>query len=85
MHLDELLQLLNHTLQIGDRISQFHTSTPLIGQPEFDSMAIIAILSELESKYELVVQDEEINEDIFESVGSLLEFINHKLGHPQGQ
>jgi len=54
--------------------------TPLLGAiPEFDSMAVVSIITALEDRYGFVVDDDEIDASVFETVGTLVEFVERKL------
>lgn len=67
-------------LQLGDRTQQLQPTTPLMGSvPEFDSMAVVSLLTALEEHYGFVVEDDEISADIFETVGSVNDFVEQKL------
>lgn len=53
---------------------------PLLGAiPEFDSMAVVSVLTAIEEKFGFFVDDDEIDAEIFETVGSLVEFVEQKL------
>lgn len=78
--LSDLRNLLDDLLQLGERAEELDTDTPLLGDlPEFDSMAVIGVITELEERYGIVLEDDEIDGEIFITVGSLLDFINSKL------
>jgi acyl carrier protein len=52
----------------------------LIGAvPEFDSMAVVSIITALENRFGIVVDDDEIDASVFETVGSLVTFVESKL------
>lgn len=69
--------ILRSVLQI-DR--PFTATTPLLGAiPEFDSMAVIAILSELENQLGIAISDDEISAEIFENFGQLQQYVDSKL------
>jgi acyl carrier protein len=51
--------------------------------PEFDSMAVVNILTSLENHYGFIVDDDEIDAEIFSSVTSLTEFVEQKLIHSE--
>ncbi len=77
---EEVKLLLGRVLQLGDRIKQFDRSTPLMGSlPEFDSMAVISLITAMEEHFHIVVEEEEISGDIFETVGALCDFVERKL------
>ena len=78
---EEVKLLLGHVLQLGDRVKQLDRSTPLMGSlPEFDSMAVISLITALEEHFNILLEEDEISAEIFETVGNLCDFISHKLG-----
>ena len=77
-NLDRLIAILSETLSIN--ADEFSTDTLLLGNfPEFDSMAIVSILMELEEQFGINIAEDELTGDAFESVTSLLEFIDIQL------
>jgi acyl carrier protein len=77
--LSEVKQILADVLQLGDKIEKMDTSTPLLGNiPEFDSMAVISVITALEENYEFTVDDDEIDADIFQTIGSVVRFVEGK-------
>jgi len=78
--LDEVKQIIGDVLQIGDRTDQMDASTALLGGiPEFDSMAVVSVITALEDQFAVTVDDDEISADTFETLGNLHDFINEKL------
>lgn len=78
----ELLKLLDSSLGLGGRGLSFDDATPLLGAvPELDSMGVIAVLTALEDRLSLTVEDDEIDGSIFETFGSLRTFVEKKLGN----
>ena len=58
--------------------------THLIGAiPEFDSMAVVSVITALEERFGIAVEDDEITAEVFQTVGSLTQFVEGKLG-PDG-
>ena len=47
--------------------------------PEFDSMAVVNILTQLENHYGFIIDDDEIDAEVFTTVASLIEFVEQKL------
>ena len=79
--LEELKALVASILQIGDRLEALGPDAVLLGGiPEFDSMAVVAVLTTIEENYGVVIDDDEVSAESFETLGSLLEFVNVKLG-----
>jgi acyl carrier protein len=64
-----------------DRVDGFHTDTPLFGAlPELDSMAVAGLLTEMEDRFGILIEDEDMDGDVFESFGALLAFVRAKIG-----
>lgn len=71
-----LADILRNVLQID---KQFTDSTPLLGAiAEFDSMAVIAVITELEDQLGIQINDDEISAEVFESFGQLRKFVEQK-------
>ncbi|WP_102797881.1 acyl carrier protein [Bowmanella denitrificans] len=67
------------TLQL-DEDTQFEQDSPLLGAiAEFDSMAIVTVLTSLEESFDFTVDDDEISADVFETFGSLVNFVEAKI------
>lgn len=78
---DDVKAVLDRTLQLGGRAKQFDASTGLFGNiPEFDSMAVVTVVAALEEHFGITVADDDINAEVFETVGSLSRFVEGKLG-----
>ena len=61
------------------RVGAFDESTPLFGAlPEFDSMAVAGLLTELEERLGVLIEDHEVDADMLETFGSLLTFARAK-------
>lgn len=76
----DTIQLLTDVLQLGERAQSFDESTRLLGSlPELDSMAVVSILTALEERFGLAVEDDEISAETFETVGTLHRYIVNKL------
>ncbi|MGH1374020.1 MAG: acyl carrier protein [Cellvibrionaceae bacterium] len=78
--LKQVNEVLTEVLQLGERGSEFELSSPLLGAvPEFDSMAVVAVITALEDNYGIAVDDDEITAEVFETVGNIVEFVNSKV------
>jgi acyl carrier protein len=78
--IENLKVVLAQTLQLGARVKQFDEGTGLFGNiPEFDSMAVVSVVTAVEERFGIVVEDEEITAEVFETVGSLSRFVEAKL------
>lgn len=62
-----------------ERVRGFDQGTPLFGAlPEFDSMAVAGLLTELEERLGILIEDHEVDADMLETYGSLLTFARAK-------
>ncbi len=76
----EVSQILAEVLQLPGGGENLQENSPLLGAiPEFDSMAVVSVLTALEDSYGFFVDDDEIDAEIFETVGSLAGFVEQKL------
>lgn len=77
---NELLKLVDSTLNLGGRGLAFDDATPLMGAvPELDSMGVVSLLTAFEERLGFAVEDDEIDGSIFETFGTLLKFVTGKL------
>ncbi|HFD13033.1 MAG TPA: acyl carrier protein [Crenotrichaceae bacterium] len=77
---NEVINVLVEVLQLSDQSQQLNENSLLLGAiPEFDSMAVVSVLTRLEEEYGFFIDDDEITADTFESVGTLMSFIQQKI------
>jgi acyl carrier protein len=63
----------------AQRVADFDESTALFGAlPELDSMAVATLLTELEDRLGITIDDDEIEIEMFETFGALLRFARGK-------
>lgn len=61
------------------RVAAFGDATPLFGAlPELDSMAVAGLLTELEDRLGIVIDDDDVDGEMMASFGSLLAFLRAK-------
>jgi acyl carrier protein len=78
--LQEVVSILKESLQLSDRSGPLTSATRLLGSiPELDSMAVVTILTMIEDRFGVIVEDDEVSADVFQSVGSLLQFVESKV------
>lgn len=78
--LEQVKQILGEILQIGDQIDKFDGDTALLGGiPEFDSMAVVSVITAIEENFDVVIDDDEVDADVFETLGSLHAFVGRKV------
>lgn len=79
-HLQDVLSVLDDTLQLQGRSAGFDRSTPLLGAlPELDSMAVLALLNGLEAHFGIAFADDQLSGARFATVGSLCELVDEGL------
>jgi acyl carrier protein len=67
--------VLRDVLGLGARADAFDDMTPLFGAlPELDSMAVAGLLTELEDRLGIVIEDDEVDGEMLESFGSLTRY-----------
>lgn len=77
---NEVVSVLDEVLSLKGRGSQFKRDTPLLGAiPELDSMAVVALITALEERFGIAVDDDEIDGAVFASLGTLIDFVQGKL------
>ena len=77
----EVLSVLDDVLSLKGRARGFTDTTALLGSvPELDSMAVAHVLASLEDRFGFVVEDDEVDGSTFATVGSLVAFVQGKLG-----
>jgi acyl carrier protein len=76
----ELLSILDEILSLNGRAASFKEDTPLLGAiPELDSMAVVALITAIEERFGVAMEDDEIDGSIFATIGSLTGFVQSKL------
>lgn len=79
-HIDDVRMVLADVLALGDRAGDLNENSALLGSiPELDSMAVINVLTALEEHFGITVEDDEISAATFETLGSLVQFVERKL------
>jgi acyl carrier protein len=78
--LERVKKILRDTLNLGVRAEKLTPDSPLLGGvPEFDSMAVVAVVTMIEDELGLTVEDDELSADVFATVGSLVAFVEQKV------
>lgn len=78
---DDVCRILVEVLGIDTSRMRLDENTRLLGSlPEFDSMAVVSVLTAIEDHFGIVVDDDEVDGDIFETVGTLSAFVAAKGG-----
>lgn len=78
--IDNIRNILKDVLQLGQRADGLESSTGLFGSiPEFDSVAVVTVLTALEDQFGILIEDDDISAETFETVGNLTAFVDLKL------
>ena len=78
-----LKAIIRDTLDIGARAEALTLDSPLLGSlPELDSIAIIHLIAAIEHYFDVVVEDDEVSAETFETLANLSAFIDSKLAPP---
>ena len=76
----EVKRVLDEVLSLDGRADSFTRETHLLGAiPELDSMAVVSLITTLEERFGVVVEDDDIDGDTFATVGSLIDFVAGKI------
>ena len=63
------------------QVAAFEDDTGLFGTlPELDSMAVAGLLTEMEDRLDIVIDDDEVDGELLETYGNLLAFAIAKRG-----
>jgi acyl carrier protein len=76
----EVIKTLRSVLNLAPGSAPLGTDTALLGSvAELDSMAVVSILTALEERFGITVDDDEVDGRTFASVASLTDFVRTKL------
>jgi acyl carrier protein len=74
--LDEVKALTAQILGTEDRLDSMDASTVLLGGlPELDSIAVVELVTMIEKRFGIEVDDADFTADVFETLGTLSAFI----------
>ena len=75
-----LRQVLSDVLGLShERVAELNHDAGLFGHmPELDSMAVAGLLTELEDRLDILIEDDDIDGEMLESFGALLDFLSGK-------
>jgi len=64
----------------AEQVAEFTAETELFGAlPELDSMAVAGLLTELEDRLDIMIEDDEVDGELFENFGNLVAFAEAKV------
>jgi acyl carrier protein len=77
---DRVRQIVGESLELGERASMLGPETVLLGNiPEFDSLAVLGVITALEKNFGIQFEDDDITGETFETLGNLAAFVQTKL------
>ncbi|NTZ41933.1 acyl carrier protein [Altererythrobacter sp. SALINAS58] len=77
----QLRAILSDILNLdADRVASFTNETGLFGHlPELDSMAVAGLLTEMEDRLDILIEDDDVDGEMLETYGGLLAFAEAKV------
>lgn len=80
VELEQIKAIVIAVLGLGEDGIDLDEGSALLGAiPEFDSMAVVSVLTTIEDQYDIFVEDDEISAETFETLGTLHQFVIEKL------
>lgn len=77
---EQVRQIVGDVLQLGERTKTLEPETALLGNiPEFDSMAVVSVITALEDQLGIYVEDDDITGETFETLANLTAFVQTKM------
>ncbi len=78
--LDAVRDVLIETLVLPQTPAQLERDTALFGVlPELDSFGVVQLVTAIEERFDITIDDDEFGPELFETVGSLTDFVDAKL------
>jgi len=75
--LKETIQIIKSVLNIDMPLDR---DVQLLGSlPEFDSQAVVAIITTIEEQLGIFIEDDEITAEVFETIGTLVDYLESKI------
>ena len=82
--LDQTRNVLGNVLKMDQRAKSLTAESPLFGAiPELDSMAVIELIIALEEHFEVFFEDDEVEAEMFDTLGSLVAGLEQKSARPE--
>lgn len=76
---EQVRQIVGDILQLGERTLTLEPDTMLLGNiPEFDSMAVVGVITAMEDRFSIVIDADDIDAETFETLGNLTAFVQAK-------
>lgn len=79
--IEDVRTVLIETLELSQSPDELTADTALFGSlPELDSFGVVALVGALEDRFDITIDDDEFGAELFETVGTLTEFVDAKRG-----
>jgi acyl carrier protein len=76
---ERLKGILRDALHLDHRADALNAASGLLGViPEFDSMAVVTVLTMIEDEFGIAIEDDEVSAEVFETLGALVAFVDGK-------
>lgn len=77
---ERLKGILRDALHLERRADTLTAASGLLGViPEFDSMAVVTVLTMIEDEFGIAIGDDEVSAEAFETLGALAAFVDRKI------
>ena len=77
--IDAIRQVLVEALELPQSPDELTRDTALFGSlPELDSFGVVQLVAAIEERFDLTIDDDEFGADLFETVGTLTDFVDAK-------
>jgi acyl carrier protein len=75
-YIERIRNILRDSLQLGARASGLQRDSRLLGSiPEFDSMAVVTVITMIEEEFGITIADDDMSAETFATLGSLADFV----------
>ncbi|MCS6948291.1 MAG: acyl carrier protein [Steroidobacteraceae bacterium] len=72
--------ILGDALGLGARAEQLTSESRLLGEiPEFDSMAVVTVVTMIEEEFGITLEGDELTAQTFATLGTLSDLVSRKL------
>lgn len=79
--LADVIAVLTATLGIEHRAGELERDTGLFGElPELDSLGVVELVVALEQRFDIEIDDADLTGEVFETVGTLTDFVDERQG-----
>lgn len=78
--IDTVRTTLIETLELTHGPDALTADTALFGAiPELDSFGVVQLVAAIEERFDITIEDDEFGPELFETVGSLTDFVDAKI------